>query len=160
EATGYRAADPEATNYAAPGDPHATRPPDPHATADPQATPVFTLSGRVLPRRFGDYELLEQIGRGGMGVVFKARQISLGRIVALKMIRGGGLPGSEAVERFRRDATAAASLDHPGIVPVHEIGEVDGEHLFSMALVPGGSLHQRLAEGPLPPREAARIVRL
>jgi tRNA A-37 threonylcarbamoyl transferase component Bud32 len=126
---------------------------------EPAITPPQGGVQRCLPRRFGGYELLEQIGKGGMGVVYKARHLELGRLVAVKTIRGGHLTADAAVERFRREARAAASLDHPGIVPVFEVGEVDGEHFFAMALVCGGSLHELLAEGPLPPVEAAGLVR-
>lgn len=111
-----------------------------------------------LGHRFGDYELLEEIGRGGMGVIFRARQVSLGRVVALKMILAGSYATGETVERFRAEAKAAANLHHPNIVPIHEIGMQDGRHFFSMDYVDGGSLHQLLTKGPLPPRDAARLL--
>ncbi len=110
-------------------------------------------------RRFGNYELLAEIARGGMGVVYKARQIGLNRLVALKMIRSGQLASAEEVQRFRAEANAAAHLDHPGIVPIYEVGEQDGQHFFTMALVNGSDLAERLRQGPMPPREVASLVR-
>ncbi len=114
--------------------------------------------GRHLPCMFGQYELQAELGRGGMGVVYQAHQPSLGRSVALKMLRSGDGASAEEVSRFRFEAEAAARLEHPHIVPLYEVGEVGGRPYFTMKLVRGTTLARRLADGPLPPRESAEVL--
>lgn len=124
--------------------------------------PLATLPGssptNVPPQDCGDYELLGELGRGGMGVVYRARQRSLDRIVALKMILRGDNASSADIARFRAEAESAAQLHHPNIVNVYEVGEFDGRPYFSMKLVEGTTLAKRLTEGPLPSRKAAEML--
>ena len=114
---------------------------------------------RQLPQWFGNYELLEKIASGGMGVVYKARQKNLNRIVAIKMILAGQFAGEQEIERFQVEAEAAGKLDHPGIVPVFDVGCFQDQHYFSMAFVDGESLADKITRGPMPPREAASLAR-
>ncbi|TWU43362.1 Serine/threonine-protein kinase PrkC [Novipirellula aureliae] len=115
--------------------------------------------GPTLPFNLGDYELLEMLGKGGMGIVYLARQTDLDRLVAVKMIRGGMLADESDVRRFYTEAQAAAKLNHPGIVPVHHFGQRAGHHFFSMSYIRGVDLQRRIDSGVIEPKTAARYVR-
>ena len=131
-------------------------------TVDPPPGKLSHLHGAAQEKsgeRFGEYELLDVLGRGGMGVVYLARQTNLNRMVALKRIRAGEFAAGDDIERFYAEARAAGALDHPGIVPIYEVGQLSGQPFFSMAFVRGESLQERLARGPLVPSEAARLVK-
>jgi serine/threonine protein kinase len=104
------------------------------------------------------YEILQELGRGGMGVVYKARQTNLNRLVALKMILAGGHAGSAEIRRFLSEAEAIAAVAHPNIVQIYQVGEDQGLPFIALELVEGGTLADRLKNGPLPAREAARLV--
>jgi predicted Ser/Thr protein kinase len=128
-----------------------------------QTTPVEPAAGQsaaaaALPRAFGDYELLEEIGRGGMGVVFRARHVRLGRTVAVKMLAGLGPRGPDESERLKHEARILAELDDPGIVPVYEVGLHEGQHYFAMKLIEGPSLAGRLPALTGDVREGVRVV--
>jgi eukaryotic-like serine/threonine-protein kinase len=127
------------------------------ATVAQSGPPAKGPSG-PLPRTFDGYELLEELGRGGMGVVYKAWESSLKRFVALKMLLRGETASADDVSRFRTEAQSAAGLAHPNIVPVYKVGEHDGRAYFSMQYVEGTTLAARVAAGPLRPDEAARLV--
>jgi hypothetical protein len=148
---------------------HTDRPPDAEAgTLTPGASPeAATLpppnrppeaAGDFVPPHVPGYEVLAELGRGGMGVVYRARQVSLKRLVALKMILAGGHAAEQEVKRFRTEAEAVAQLRHPGIVQIYEIGTHDGNPFLALELVTGGSLASRLTGAPLPPPEAAGLI--
>jgi serine/threonine-protein kinase len=130
----------------------------PRNPALPLAPFLANASLNTVPRVLGDYEILDELGRGGMGIVFKARQTSLGRVVALKMLLRGDLASGQEMARLRAEAESAARLSHPHLVPVYEVGEFDGQPFFSMKFIEGTTLARRLADGPLPPREAAQLL--
>ena len=113
--------------------------------------------GTALPRIPG-YEVETVLGRGGMGIVFRARHLRLKRLVALKMALGGDFADPRERERFQREAEAAAGLRHPNVVQLHDVGDADGRPYLTMELVEGGSLAQKLAGTPQPARPAAELL--
>jgi serine/threonine protein kinase len=159
------------------GNPEAPSAPPPSA-ADPGATTLLPsqpagadMAVTLLPSQpagadaattvlpsLPSYEVLRELGRGGMGVVYQARQLGFNRLVALKMILSGSYAGDDERDRFRIEAEAVARLQHPNIVQVHEVGEHEGKPFFSMEFCPGGGLDKKLNGTPLPPKEAAALV--
>src|SRR5262245_8933806 len=132
---------------------------------DAQVTATFGSEGAASgtpdgPPVLPGYEIEGVLGRGGMGVVYKARHLALKRLVALKMILAGGHAGEEERQRFRAEAEAVARLQHPNIVQIHEVGEHAGLPFFALEFLDGGSLARKLSGQPLPPREAAQVVEL
>jgi len=136
-------------------------PADREQTVDPSPSDTEPDVGKELPKgrsAIPSYDVLEEIGSGGMGVVYKARQRGLNRLVALKMIRGGDWPRPDYLARIRIEAEAVARLRHPNIVHIYEIGEVDGLPFLSLELLEGGTLEDRLAGDPQPGRSAAELM--
>jgi serine/threonine protein kinase len=133
---------------------------DTELAAEPlRTTPTAQAEAAAAPRpRLADYEVLGEVGRGGMGVVYKAWHKGLKRPVALKMIRSAELAGAEALDRFRREAEVVAALNHPHVVQVYEVGEQDGQPFLALEFLGGGSLDRRLGGRPQPPRDAAGLV--
>ncbi len=155
---------PEPTRTPPPAPPtNVANPREQITAADPDATGAFEQPAAdppvAPPEAVPGYELLEPLGEGGMGVVYRARQVTLNRIVALKMVLGGHRAGAKELIRFLAEAEAVAAINHPHVVQVHEYGEADGRPFLAMEFLSGGSLADRLKRhGPLDPIAAARLV--
>lgn len=124
----------------------------------PSPSTGLPFVSNVLPRTMGDYELLEEIGRGGMGIVYRAKQQQPQRMVAIKMLLRGEFESEQNYARFRSEASSAAKLDHPNIVKVFEVGEFESQPFFSMQWIQGTTLAHLIAQGPLPDRKAAELL--
>src|SRR5881275_2865762 len=131
---------------------------DPGQVDKPMRAATKSTSAAELLGELGDYDLLEEVGRGGQGVVFRARQKSLNRTVALKVISLGQWASKAHLRRFRLEAEAAARLEHPGIVPIHEVGERDGSCYFSMKFIEGGQLDEVARREAMPIRRAVELI--
>src|SRR2546422_169981 len=131
----------------------------PPLPSDSQASPKPSFPASPKPRVFGEYELLNEIARGGMGIVYRARQRSLNRIVAVKVLLFGEFSSDDFVRRFRAEAEAAASLQHPNIVAIHEVGQHEDRHYFSMDFIEGENLDALVKRRPPGIRQAAACLK-